>query len=171
MNGAKIIAPEVSSDIEKFKAILATVQDIDPDSIETFNEDIILTKEEKARRVMQLRVRKLLSDKDPDKRLLAVRNLSRRTDSVDHVPTLIYALSDPDRRIALGARDALRFISRRFGGVGMPDSYNPNPKDSDKEQLRAKKEAAQAILLKAQEDWRQWYRTIRPDAKDLGFGF
>ena len=62
-------------------------------------------------------------------------------------PILIYALSDPDRGVALAARDGLRFISRKFDGVGLPDKFTP---------------AEQTSAIDA---WQRWYRTVRPDAE------
>ena len=59
-------------------------------------------------------------------------------------PALIFALSDPDFRVRIYARDGLRFISRKFEGFGMPS----DPTDSQ--------------LKDAQQRWRAWYRTVRP---------
>lgn len=60
------------------------------------------------------------------------------------VPTLIYALSDPDKTVMRTARDGLRFISRRFDGFGLPD-------DPDLGQLRD-----------AIRQWRDWYLKVDP---------
>ena len=65
---------------------------------------------------------------------------------MSEVPALIYALSDPDLRVVLAARDGLRLVSRRFAGVGMPDT----PSEVQKKQ--------------AQTAWKRWYKSVRPDA-------
>ncbi len=78
-------------------------------------------------------------------RLLAVRALGR-TGNLDYVPTLLYALTDPDRRVVLEARNELRFISRNFDGLGPPDDFT--------EQQR----------YAAIDAWKKWYRSIRPSA-------
>lgn len=77
-------------------------------------------------------------------RLLAVRTLGR-SGNLDHAPTLIYALSDPDRRVVLAARDGLVFLSCRFPGYGPSDEYTD------------------AERFEAIDRWSQWLRTIRPD--------
>lgn len=80
----------------------------------------------------------------PTARVLAVRALGRSGD-LDYVPTLIFALTDPDKRVVREARDGLRFVSRKFDGYGLPDNY-------DDRQLR------DVIEL-----WKNWYLSIRPD--------
>jgi hypothetical protein len=63
------------------------------------------------------------------------------------VPTLIYALTDPDRDVVLEARDALEFVSRRFNGFGPPDEYTDEQR------------------YNAAEAWKSWYRSIHPGAR------
>jgi len=82
---------------------------------------------------------------EPRVRLLAVHALGR-AGNLDYVATLIYALTDPDRRVVIEARDGLRFVSRRFDGFGPPDDF------TDKQRF----EAVDA--------WKDWYRTLRPTA-------
>lgn len=81
----------------------------------------------------------------PAARVLAVRALGRSGD-LDYAPTLIFALTDPDKRVVREARDGLRFVSRRFEGYGLPDNYND-------QQLRD-------VI----ERWKSWYLSVRPDA-------
>lgn len=78
-------------------------------------------------------------------RRMAIRTL-REAKDFDSVPVLIYALSDPDVRVVKEARDALRFISRKIEGFGLPPSPSP---------MEAKAAA---------EKWKTWYRSLRPDA-------
>lgn len=61
------------------------------------------------------------------------------------VPALIYALSDGDTIVRTYARDGLRFISRKFEGFDMPE----DPTNAD--------------VRKAQRNWREWYKRMRPD--------
>ena len=82
---------------------------------------------------------------EPAVRLLAVRALGR-TGNLDYVPTLIYALTDPDRDVVLEARDALEFVSRRFDGFGPPDGFTEKQR------------------FDAVEAWKNWYRSLRPGA-------
>ena len=67
-----------------------------------------------------------------------------RSDELRVVPALIFALSDPDQSVRRYARDGLRFLSRKFEGFGMPDQPNV------------------AEIETAQQDWRDWYRTMNP---------
>jgi hypothetical protein len=94
------------------------------------------------------RLRAVVSAGTYESRLLAVRALSRVRE-FDNVPVLIYALSDPDMRIVREADRGLRFISRKFDGVGLPDE--PKPHD-----------AAAATAA-----WKAWYQSIRPNAEFL----
>ena len=62
------------------------------------------------------------------------------------MPTLIYALTDPDPKIVLEARDGLQFVSRRFDGFGPPNHFTEDQR------------------FEAVDAWKRWYRTLRPDA-------
>jgi len=70
-----------------------------------------------------------------------------RSGNLDHVPTLIYALTDPEPAVAREARDGLRRLSRKFDGFSLPN----NPTE---EQIR-----------RAVDDWKAWYLAIRPDTQ------
>ncbi len=94
------------------------------------------------------KLRRLAGDESPQARMTAVRALSRVRD-LDNVPTLIYALTDPDREISRTARDGLRRISRNPAGFGLPD----RPDESGSE------------LRVAIEKWKAWYLRVRPDAE------
>jgi HEAT repeat protein len=96
--------------------------------------------EKSARRLQQL-----VHGGEAQARLLAVRALGR-TGNLDYVPTLLYALSDPDHRVVIEARNELRFISRNFDGLGPPDEFTDDEK------------------FKAIDDWKRWYKLIRPTA-------
>lgn len=91
------------------------------------------------------RLESLLRTGEPEQRLVAARALGRAGD-LDHVPALLYGLTDPDPSVAIESRDALRFIARRPSGFGMPDSYNDE----------------QRYL--ALEQWKRWYQALRPEA-------
>lgn len=81
-------------------------------------------------------------------RLLAVRALAKLR-SVDYAPTLIFALTDPDRRVVREARDGLRSISRNFEGYGPSDNFEEPER--------------QAAVVR----WKEWYQTVRPEAPPL----
>ncbi|MHB1037182.1 MAG: hypothetical protein ACYC0Y_21395 [Pirellulales bacterium] len=91
------------------------------------------------------RLRQLAGGTSPQARLAAVRALGRGGD-LDEVPTLIAALSDANAEVAREARDSLRRISRKFSEIGPPD------------------EPTEEERRKAIDQWKAWYRSIRPDA-------
>ena len=78
--------------------------------------------------------------------MAAVRSLAR-TRNLDHVPTLIFALEDPDAEVFREAVAGLRFVSRRFTTQHVPT----NPTDAQRQD--------------AIREWRQWYLSVRPGAK------
>ena len=75
-----------------------------------------------------------------------MRALAQARD-LENVPILIYALGDPDWRVAKEAQDGLRRVSRRLDGFGLPDGPTVAQRAS------------------AQQSWKQWYLSIRPEAE------
>jgi HEAT repeat protein len=105
-----------------------------------------LSADEKERQAQIERLKTLISQGNPQARRIAIRQFARER-GLDAVPTLLYALSDPDETATREARNALRFISRRLNGFGMPDAPSATEK-------------AEAI-----EKWRNWYLQVRPEAE------
>jgi hypothetical protein len=129
--------------------LLAALEDsATPDSAEALSALAILPSDEAADLVSKhvKTLQKLVSHAPAEARLAAVEALGRKR-NLDHVPALIYALTDPEPQIVTAARDSLRRISRRFNGFGL--SNNP-----DELELHA-----------AIRKWQAWYRAIRPDAE------
>ncbi len=92
------------------------------------------------------RLRSLVSAGSFESRLIAVKTLGKSRD-LDNVPILLYALTDPDLRIVRQADQGLRFISRKFAGVGLPE------------------EPMAHHAKEAQQAWKEWFLSIRPDAE------
>ena len=92
------------------------------------------------------KLRQLVSDGTPEARRAAVQALARSHD-MDNIPLLIYAMSDPDPDVVLAAHDGLRRMSRRLDAFGLPDPFT------------------ETDVLRVIERWKDWYRTIRPDAE------
>ncbi|MGL4514855.1 MAG: hypothetical protein ACRCT8_17340 [Lacipirellulaceae bacterium] len=80
----------------------------------------------------------------PSARVLAARALGRSGD-LDRVPALLFAMTDPDRRVVLEADSSLRYLSRRTRG-GLREEFS---------------EADRFATLEA---WKRWYLRIRPSA-------
>jgi hypothetical protein len=95
-----------------------------------------------------VKLRSLVASGPPEARLATVRALARIRE-LDNVPLLIFAMSDSEVQIVREADKGLRFISRKFEGVGLPDE--PTPAD------------IQAAIAA----WKAWYRAIRPTAELL----
>ncbi|WP_146117740.1 MULTISPECIES: hypothetical protein [Pirellulaceae] len=90
-------------------------------------------------------VRRKLRQGSYASRIMAIRAIKGVKD-FESVPDLIYALSDPDLRVAKEARDALRFVSRKIDGFGMP--LDPTPPEREM----------------AIQKWKDWYLSLRPNA-------
>ena len=89
------------------------------------------------------RLQQLVRSGSPEARQLAVRALGRIR-KLEYVPSLLHAMTDPDKRVVREARDALRMISRRFNGFGLPDNFTDHQR------------------YDALEKWKAWYRTMAP---------
>ncbi len=77
-------------------------------------------------------------------RVLAVEAI-QRSRNLDHVPLLIYLLNDPDRQVVHAASVALGSISRKFTTFGLGADPTPDQRQ------------------RAIDQWKAWYREIRPD--------
>lgn len=107
-------------------------------------ENLKLAEDREERKKQLARLERVARGSDSHKaRQVAVRLLAQ-SDSLDAVPSLIYALTDPDFTTRRFARDGLRFTSRRLTGFGMP-------LDADKNEVR-----------KAVKNWQDWYNRIDP---------
>ena len=144
MKQGKVVSTPFQGTADSLLEILSDASHPDFDSV-TQLEAIPLSRSSNARAQQQKRMQRLVHAESYQARLVAVKTLSKLRD-LDNVPTLIYALSDPDQRVVKEARDALRFTGRKFGGFGLSDS----PSDLEVE------EAVKA--------WKKWYRDIRPDS-------
>ena len=146
----EVIARPLLGPAEQLLAMLEGSEGADdlPDYDQTIDLLAELPPQEAAKLVGQHaeQLRQLVGDWSPEARLAAVRALAKTRD-LDNVPTLIYALTDPNFEVARGARTALRRLSRRPSGYGMPD------------------EPTAGERLTAIRKWKAWYLAIRPDAK------
>jgi hypothetical protein len=97
-----------------------------------------------------VRLKKLAKSDKPEARAVAVTILGKSRD-LANVPTLIYALNDEDPLVVTAAQEALRHVSRKFDGYPFVPGAK-DTKDVDKKN-------------KAIEQWKAWYRSVRPDAE------
>jgi len=140
MRGNRIIVEQVQTKVDE---MLSMIDDGDQSKLDELARDptslIVDHVDEKSAR----RLQQLVRGGEPEVRLLAVRALGR-AGKLDYVPTLIYALTDPEPRVVLEARDGLQFVSRRFEGYGPPDNF------TEKERYDAS------------DAWKKWFRKLRP---------
>jgi hypothetical protein len=142
MRNGQLIVEQVHTKVDE---LLSMIDDKDEAVLDELARDpsqlVVERVDEKSAR----RLQQLVRGGEPEVRLLAVRALGR-SGNLDYVPSLLYALTDPDRRVVLEARNGLRFISRSFEGYGPPDEFT--------EQQR----------FEALDKWKNWYKSIRPTA-------
>ncbi len=121
-----------------------------PDNDELANlkesfEQLNLDGDETSRSEQKAKMRMLVKHSNFHARLAAVRFLGNLRD-LDSVPALLFALTDPDPRVAIAANDALKFVSRKTSGFEISD----DPTETEIKALSQK--------------WTEWYRHVRPGA-------
>jgi hypothetical protein len=142
LRNGELIVDQVHTKVDELLSLIDDGDEAQLDELARDPSQLVVDQvdEKSARRLQQL-----VRGGEPPVRMLAVRALGR-TGNLDYVPSLLYALSDPDHRIVREARNELRFISRNFSGFGPPDDFN--------EQQR----------YAAIDAWKKWYLSIRPTA-------
>ncbi len=144
--GAKVMGSAIGGDIDSLLGLLEDVDNPKFDNLVALPPELVLSKNQKERNAQVAKLEKIIRTGSYEARRIAVQNLGR-SQGIDAVPILIFALSDPDETTMKAARDSLRFISRRIDGFGLADKATPRERSQ------------------AQEKWRNWYRSVRPDAK------
>jgi hypothetical protein len=114
-------------------------------SFDDIADTLQLATDPQARQAQLARLRRLATSGSFESRLTAVKLLGKDR-NLDNAPALIYALSDPDARVAETALRGLGFLSRRFDGAGFP--ANPS-----RQQIQA-----------LQQQWSDWLHALDPDA-------
>ncbi len=137
-----------TTEIPPIELLMEQLANVDIKSIDnTIPEKLTLSTDPVKRASQIVRLRRMVMNGPYQARLTSVKTISRDR-SIDHVPVLIYALSDPDYRVVIAAENGLRYISRRVNGFG----------------LRVGKDALTKPQRKvAQGKWNAWYLSIRPD--------
>ncbi|MEW4531259.1 HEAT repeat domain-containing protein [Maioricimonas sp. JC845] len=101
----------------------------------------------------------LVEHKDPELRRTALWALGR-TDDLALTRLLISALDDPDLSVAIEARNALCWISRRPNGFGLAENpLDGLPPDTPEQEIQA--EVAE-WRNEAVSRWGSWYLQVRP---------
>lgn len=135
--------------------LLDILEDDSADDLEgkSLPDDLELDPDPKARAAQLDRLERLVRGSSSWQARRVAARLLGKSDEMRVVPALIFALSDPDTSVKRFARDGLRFISRKFDGFDMPDK------------------ATDAQARRAQQQWKDWYLTMRPGYVFLEDGF
>jgi hypothetical protein len=150
----KVVETPLAGSIDELLAIIEDPDNPQLSRLAAAGEVVELSGDVTKRSGQITRLRALVSAGSFESRLVAVKMLSKVRD-LDNVPVLLYALTDPisptnpDLRIVREADKGLRFISRKFAGVGLPEE--PTPTD----------------VKNAQKAWKEWFLSVRPDAELL----
>lgn len=147
VNGTQIKGETVAGAVDD---LLDMLEGDEGDALEgkSLPEDMELPTEPKARRATVDRLERLVRGSNSWQARRVAARLLAQSDEMKVVPSLIFALDDPDTAVRTFARDGLRFISRKFEGFGMEISRG------DKQDY--------GELRKAQRLWRKWYLTMDP---------
>lgn len=124
-------------------------------------------KDAKSRAEVQAFLRSMVGAKNYYRRLIAVRFLAGEQD-MDNVPGLIYAVTDPDLRIAFEAHQGLRLISRKIDSMKLSEQTIANAR-RDPDILKKNSPDLIARMRgefnSMEKKWSQWFLRIRPDAE------
>ncbi len=148
VDGTQIKGRPIAADINSMLAILE--QDGADDLGEkSLPEDLQLETDPKARSAQLDRLERLVrGSRSWQARRVAARLLGT-SDEMRVVPALIFGLSDQDPMVWQFSRDGLRFISRKFDGMGLEaGSGDAVP--------------SRTAVTQAQRKWRAWYKTMNP---------
>ena len=145
----KVVATPLAGSAEELIRIIEDPNNPELSRLAEYGSTLTLDDDITKRSGQIARLRASVSAESFEARIVAVRTLSKVRE-LDNVPVLLYALTDPDIRVIREADKGLRFISRKFKGVGLPDEA---PTEAD---LRSVRKA-----------WQEWYKSIRPDAELL----
>lgn len=144
IRGGRVVGMELSKNLDDLIGLLESENaQEDIDLLAQQIEQLEIIPGAKLDDAQTARLNRLAGHPAYDVRILAAKAMMRSRD-VRVAPALIYALSDPDERVKTTAVDGLRFISRRFDGMGLP----PNPSKLE--------------IEKVQDYWRAWYRSVAP---------
>ena len=119
-------------------------------------DNLELAKDPKTRRAQIDRFERLVRGSRSYQARRVAAKLLGKSDEMRVVPALIFALGDLDTPTRRFARDGLRFISRKFDGMGkMPD------RPADIKDAGAIGQWNQE-MSEIQDKWRRWYRSVDP---------
>lgn len=140
--GDRIVSEQTAS----VDGLLELMEKDNTDSVEVglLPENLALSKDPAIRKAQVTRLGRLISSRDWKSRRIAAKLLGRSED-INQVPELIYALTDTDPEVPVLAEESLRLLTRKLTVRHVELESTPEQK----------REAANY--------WRNWYSTMRPD--------
>ncbi len=146
VRGGQVVAKPLSGPGQQ---LMAALENMDSPEFDEAVEAMAELPADEARKLVaqnEGKLRELIQGASPEARRAVVQAMGR-SDDMDNVPTLIYAMKDQDASVVLAARDSLRRISRKLDAFILPDDFT---------------EAQRAEAIRV---WKEWYLAVRPDAE------
>ncbi len=143
----KMVGDRIVSDAEtSVENLLAMLEKNEASDVQIglLPDDLKLTKDPVQRKEQVARLSRLLVSGEYSARRVAAKLLGRSED-INQVPDLIYALTDEDPYVPMIAEESLRLLSRKLTSGKLQASPD-----------RSAKQAAEAF-------WKEWYLGLRPD--------
>jgi hypothetical protein len=147
-HGDRIVTGSIEKSLSDFLDLMATSE---ADELELFAgslTDLGLDGDNVSRGEQLQQMRELVKNENWKARLIAVKFLGRQR-SLDNVPALIFALTDPEPQVVHAANQGMMFVSRK---TTAPE-ISAEPEFNEK-----------AAAVKR---WTEWYMRIMPDAQLL----
>jgi hypothetical protein len=141
--GGRVVNRPMNGAVEGMLAVLEDPRAVQGDAAVAGMVDRYYREGPEVLRPFKARFRKMLGDRDPGVRRVALWALAH-TGDLDVVPLLIESILDPDDEVMGAAKLGLQLLSRKIEGMGPEPSSPP--------------EARRA----AAERWREWYNAIKP---------
>ena len=169
----KIVDSQAEQDLGAMIALLKENEKLSSEQLERINESLkkqiveFRNQDEKSRAEVQAFLRSMVGARNYYRRLIAVRFLAGEQD-MDNVPGLIYAVSDPDFRIAYEAHQGLRLISRKIDSMKLSKTTrdnarrDPGPLERDSPQIVT---TMRSEFNSMERRWSDWFLKIRPNAQ------
>ena len=170
---AQIVDSQAEQDLGAMIALLKENEKLSSEQLERINASLkkqiveFRNQDEKSRAEVQAFLRSMVGARNYYRRLIAVRFLAGEQD-MDNVPGLIYAVSDPDFRIAYEAHQGLRLVSRKIDSMKLSKTTRDNAR---RDPGPLKRDSPQVVALMRSEfntmerRWSDWFLKIRPNAQ------
>lgn len=170
---ATIASSSTEKNLNQMIDLLKDSENLSSEQLKSINDNLkkqiveFRNKDSKSRAEVQAFLRSMVGARNYYRRLIAVRFLAGEQD-MDNVPGLIFAVTDPDLRIAFEAHQGLRLISRKIDSMKLSEETIANARrDPDILATKAPETISRMRSeFKAMEKkWSKWFLRIRPDAE------